>query len=1065
MSTYTKNILLVLTLLSVSFIRGAAQETRLPYYCGFETPADTAGWRFAGVSLATGWCIGGAEYRSGGNGLYVSADGGATAGYAESAGGYYIVAYRKFTVQPMQEYDLVFDSKAGGERARDGSMEDGMTAAWIPASRGVPAAGMGGGQFPAYARQYAVTSDDGRREYANCGWSNVAATVSALEAEYYLAFVWKADGADVKGAGACVDNVQLGLKRRGGCAEKPWNLKSELNEDKSGANITWEGRADEYELQYYETEVKGIQSVHHEKGVTTKNYTIELSNSGEGIFSVLIRSICGGDTSVWRELSNVFIYDASAHCLDYINLGSSDVLCTSGTFLNPYSDIGVIDYGYNSVMSNHTIHYVQDEYDPRTNYMLKTVPEGAVASVRISNWQENPAGSASISYNYHVTDESDVLKVRYAAVLQYASHHPAEDQTRIIVEIFDAKTDTLLSECTRSEFNAKDVDVDKVRGWHEFPIEEQPVGLLKNAEPIKWCDWSVIGINLQEYVGMDLRIRYTLKACGANFHFAYAYFTLDCDDGDVDGITCGEHPEVFRVPEGFLYRWYRMSDPGTTVGTEDTLAIEPNDTATYGVDLIFPENEGCYFTLKASALPRRPVAGMDYTIEHRGCGSVVRMKNLSRVYGFWEGDTIETGDTCKVHVWNFGDYGVSGDFEPEITVPAEGDTFRVSLAAAIDNGMTCMDAGEFTVEVPSIVIDTTFVEYGLCDGAEVVHDGRRYTEPGREVLHYGGASGCDSVVVLDIRVMVADTVSDTDSVCPGELPVLFHGQELTETGRYEAVDTSALGCDSVIHILDLTVLGSVVADVAGRTEVCADEAGYAVAYDLYEGVLTDYVLRFDTAARAEGFADVRRTAAGGDDGRLVFTLPEGVTPGRYGAELTFYNGECGESAFPVAIDVLYPRDVVAQRWNDVLGVRRAEYNGGYEFSAFQWYRDGDRLDGEDESLLYEPAGLDTAAEYRVLLTRAGDGVAQFTCGVTPVRYGTSELEVFPTVVFGGGTVSVSGKAVSRVSVYGADGRLVAVHRAFGDGGSIPAPDADGVYVLVIVCGDGEVFSEKIVVKR
>ena len=88
-----------------------------------------------------------------------------------------------------------------------------------------------------------------------------------------------------------------------------------------------------------------------------------------------------------------------------------------------------------------------------------------------------------------------------------------------------------------------------------------------------------------------MKIRLTLKACEADVHFAYAYFTLDCGRGEIEGVSCGEHPEVFRVPEGFLYEWYRTYDPDRTiVGTADSLLIAPDDTAvtSRSVPLPFP---------------------------------------------------------------------------------------------------------------------------------------------------------------------------------------------------------------------------------------------------------------------------------------------------------------------------------------------------------------------------------------------------------------------------------------------------------------------------------------------
>ena len=92
-----------LTILSV------AQNTNLPYFCGFETSSDTVGWLFKRrSSTECEFVIGQATHRAGKYSLYVSADTGSTAGYTVSTSGYVIVAYRKFTFT-QGSYNLLFD--------------------------------------------------------------------------------------------------------------------------------------------------------------------------------------------------------------------------------------------------------------------------------------------------------------------------------------------------------------------------------------------------------------------------------------------------------------------------------------------------------------------------------------------------------------------------------------------------------------------------------------------------------------------------------------------------------------------------------------------------------------------------------------------------------------------------------------------------------------------------------------------------------------------------------------------------------------------------------------------
>lgn len=1042
-----------------------SQDT-YPYFCGFETEAEVAGWQMETEGFPAIWTCGDAVSEKENKSLYVSADKGVTACYAEDGNGYYIAAYRRFTVVPWQSYDLVFDCKVGGEKASDGTVSDGMMVAWIPVRQvDYPASGRGI-QFPQYARRNMIASDDGKREYANNGWRSVSCTVAGtFDTEYFLAFIWKTDGKDVKdGVAAAIDNVQFAPQNgRGHCAAKPWNVTSQAGENHENFTVTWEGNADKYEVQYYRTGSKENLHVYSVGSLTEKRHTVSLAEVGEGVYSVKVRGICGTDTSVWSKMSpDAFIYDASAHCLDFINLTSPDVLCTSGIFQNPECNPGVVDYGYASANSIHTVHYVQDEYDPRTNYMLKTVPDGAVASVRISNWKEQPAGSASITFKYHVTDESDVLKVRYAAVLQYADWHESERQTRIVVEIFDAETDTLLSQCTRSEFNARDVNVDDVRQWHEFRVEDQPAGLLKNPLPIKWCDWSIIGINLNEYIGRDLKIKYTLKACIADFHFAYAYFVLDCDKGEVDGITCGEHPETFSVPEGFMYRWYEEKNPEKTLGETNRLAIQHDDTARYAVDLIFPENEQCYFTLHASALPRRPISEMTYSIDIEDCINRVHFSNCSMVHGFWQGDTIDTDEIAKVCEWDFGRYGKSNDFDPVVDIPAEGDTFVVKLKSSIDKTWGCVDEKEFTVFVPSVLVPESSVEYLICEGATLVHDTVTFTAPGDYRIEYKNVYGCDSVVNVHIDMIVTETVLRVDTICSGDV-YDFNGQMIAVGGRYADTIRTAIGCDSIIRVLDLTVNESLDVTFDEKLIACADCGITRLVYRHSAGMLSHISLAFDSAATAAGFVDIDSIPAT-DSQEVEIVVPSGVLPNRYDVTVTFFNHECGTLSLPLMLDVRYPSSVMVQRWNDVIALLNREYNGGYDFIAYQWFKNDIFIPGEIGSILYLPSGLDFSGEYSMLLTRLSDGVSQYTCALQPTEF--SDVEDKPTVTFSDRDITVSSEVQGVAVLY--DMRGVPVLRRTLSAGdnhiSLPQLPA-GVYILSAAYADGRTLQTKIALTR
>ena len=120
---------------------------------------------------------------------------------------------------------------------------------------------------------------------------------------------------------------------------------------------------------------------------------------------------------------------------------------------------------------------------------------------------------------------------------------------------------------------------------------------------------------------------------------------------------------------------------------------------------------------------------------------------------------------------------------------------------------------------------------------------------------------------------------------------------------------------------------------------------------------------------------------------LVVPIPDSIVPGVYNLNLTFGKRSCGLEAVDLPIEVHYSNKVLAQRWNDVLAVKNEKYNhvwndndtSGYQFVAFQWYKNGQPIEDATSSILYEPDGLDLDAEYTVLLTRLPDNVSIMSC--------------------------------------------------------------------------------------
>jgi len=88
----------------------------------------------------------------------------------------------------------------------------------------------------------------------------------------------------------------------------------------------------------------------------------------------------------------------------------------------------------------------------------------------------------------------------------------------------------------------------------------------------------------------------------------------------------------------------------------------------------------------------------------------------------------------------------------------------------------------------------------ICDGESFTFDGQQLTVAGEYTDSLVTSSGCDSIVVLNLSVDPTFAVTLIDSVCEDILPITFGTQIITMAGIYTETFTAATGCDSVVTL-------------------------------------------------------------------------------------------------------------------------------------------------------------------------------------------------------------------------------------------------------------------------
>ena len=501
-------------------------------------------------------------------------------------------------------------------------------------------------------------------------------------------------------------------------------------------------------------------------------------------------------------------------CVDPADMQSPQAVFFSGTFSNPYANVGPIDFGALESHSRHTVNTDTSARDPRTGGLLRTIPPGYASSVRLGNWSSNSLApeAEGVIYSLSVdTLDFTLLLLHYAAVLQNPMHAP-EDQPRFRLELLDTNYNLIDPLCTAADFIAN-----SSLGWNAAP------------DNVLWKDWTTVGVDLTAYHGQRLFLRLTTYDCNEGSHYGYAYFTLECMSKTITAENCGNAGDnIFTAPSGFNYRWYSTAD-SSTLSTEQTL-VAPTSQTTYLCDLSFIGNPSCHFTLSAFGGTRFPLARFDTLVSYSNCGIHVQFINRSTVSS--DGiNPVASGESAESAHWIFGN-GLSSDSYHAYTTYTAPGTYLVTLVASISGG-ECTDTliMPLSVDFPShpLIVGPSELCYGDRDTLRLLNattadslwqlgaggyflpiSPADYPQPtaGLDVSHLylceaHSPYGCTDTLAHPLVVHPVFTRFDSIRICTPQLPFTYADTTFlpgTTLIDYHHPETSVPGCDSSLHL-------------------------------------------------------------------------------------------------------------------------------------------------------------------------------------------------------------------------------------------------------------------------
>lgn len=1046
-------------LLSVALVASCVTAKAQVFSCDFESATEQSQWTLnpgnKASQLENKWYIGAAGQfgTQGTNGLFISADGQNATYTAKSQ--MFTLAYRDLPAGMSGDYTILLDYRVlGSENAK-------LSVWWLPQS--VRIASNTGAQAPTnWGTSGGVVIAQNLRNVSVWQSLKQSFNIPQNAPAGRLVFVWENSQSTPKAPSACIDNIEI-YQGQTLCATAPNNLKY------TGGVLKWNGSATGYEVCLYNAYTNQFSATQQVTGTSWVP-----TPSGEGVQYMYVRSTCaGGGHSEWVSIW-AFVYQKGVRCIEYFDI-SDDPSATGVCYTGEFKDFFInktqgtrqkVDYGYASDKSMHTIHYV-NEIDPNTADIdggLKTIPAGEVASVRLGAYTDS-GQSARIEYKYTVQKGmSDLLEFKYAAVLKSGNHpteyKPGGDyQPTLQLEVLDQNGDPLSSSCTQFLFVTGDNETSR---WHYDK---------NDSYSVYWCDWSTVTVSLRPYVGQTLTVRLTATRCSFDTHYAYAYFTLGCRSGDIEGIACGDFStDHFTAPDGFTYRWYREDDANRTSilnneGKESyqTLHIDNDDASIYMLECHNTEDYDCYYTLTCNPNPRFPKAVATATATAQDCQNMVSFTNASQiVYINRETlDSVYTDDSPQEVIWHFGDGQEEVNNGTELThlYPEEGGVFEPFVVASMSDGI-CTDTLYLgKLQLPNIKAADTDTTIHLCEGdsyelpsGKVVYNDTTYTWASTNKY------GCEATNSIRVRFHQPSKSVRTEELCEGGY-VDFEGKRYTETGVYDVHLKTVYGCDSLLQ-LNLTILPRLVVDVPDTMIMCADDPVLNIPYRPIAGRLSGVAVYFPISAVEQGMHEVYEYLPG-EEVNIPMPKEGMLRADTYPLVIDFGAPDCPADPVQMVLQVYYSSLIIEQK-NDLIALLNAEYNGGYTWNHYQWYCNGRPVEnGQLSYIVVDDSQIGN--EFYCVLVRP-DGVEMPTCpivywgGKTPIDHTTADGMVYPTLLDAGEAIHIRNAKTIRI----VDTMGKVVDRKTTDGvaeTTMTAPARAGVYFV-----QTDQYMAKIVVK-
>ena len=333
--------------------------------------------------------------------------------------------------------------------------------------------------------------------------------------------------------------------------------------------------------------------------------------------------------------------------------------------------------------------------------------------------------------------------------------------------------------------------------------------------------------------------------------------------------------------------------------------------------------------------------------------------------------------------------------------------------------------------------DTITTNIVLCQGEQLLWNGATITEKGSYTHQLTNQYGCDSIVTLNVSL--AATYDTTFyAILHNNTTYSWEGDSYATEGTYTKHLQSTEGCDSTVT---LNLIENNIQAHFLPFEYCADDSIAEFAVAIEEGMIDRLELIFNDSAKHQGLNDTIIADFTGEP--IVLRKDTNSRAGAYEVIAMFYYKDMFLDSLKYQFLISYSASVLEQNWSDFIGVLTYDYNGGYDFVDFHWYKNGEPIEGATHSYIY--GNIEEGAQYSVFLTES-NGNAGMSCPITAQTI--PEMTAHPTLLRRREPINIRTPQPVTIKIYDCRGALVSVNYVSADT-TLPAPPQSGMYLLVM----------------